>query len=94
MLSSAMASCVIFANPTSKPQNLSSRKLPETVSLDKKERQRELEREKTEKNRERERDFNSSKYLWSGEKPLSQLKVVKNASLDKYTQAFPLPRYL
>lgn len=92
MLSSAMASCMIFANPTSKPQNLSSRKLPETVSLDKKERQRELEREKTEKNRER--NFNSSKYLWSGEKLLSQLKVVKNASLDKYTQAFPLPRYL
>ena len=47
-----MASCMIFANPTSKPQNLSSRKLPETVSLDKKERQREIEREKTEKNRE------------------------------------------
>lgn len=82
-----MASCMIFANPTSKPQNLSSRKLPETVSLDKKERQREIEREKTEKNRER--NFNSSKYLWSGEKPLSQLKVVKNTSLDKYTQASP-----
>ena len=47
-----MASCMIFANPTSKPQNLSSRKLPETVSLNKKERQREIEREKTEKNRE------------------------------------------
>lgn len=46
---------MIFANPASKPQNLSSRKLPETVSLDKKERQRERDREKTEKNRERER---------------------------------------
>lgn len=93
MFSSTMASCMIFANPASKPQNLSSRKLPETVSLDKKERQRERDREKTEKNRERERDFNSSKYLWSGEKPLSQL-IVKNTSLGKYTQAFPLTRYL
>lgn len=87
-----MASCMIFANPTSKPQNLSSRKLPETVSLDKKERERDRKREDREK--QREIDFNSSKYLWSGEKPLLQLKLVKNTSLGKNTQTFLLPRYL
>lgn len=52
-----MASCMIFANPASKPQNLSSRKLPETVSLDKKERQREREIEKRQRKTERGKEI-------------------------------------
>lgn len=82
LVSSAVALCLSFATPTSKPQNLSSSTLSEFVG--KRERKRDRE-----KKTERERDFDSVMHPWSGEKPLSQLKVIKKISVGKYAQTFP-----